>query len=119
MNPHSLPAGRLVPRRGCLIVRLEQAPKTTSSGIYIPERDIERPLHAVVVAVGLGEAVLAHGTAGAQWHERPVDYSVGERVLFTKYVGDEVDIDGVPHLILQFHDVLGTLIESTVSSEEH
>jgi chaperonin GroES len=84
-----------------LVKRLESEEKT-ASGIIIPDNAKEKPMEAKVVAVGAGK-VLDNGT-----HRKP-DVEVGDKVLFGKYTGTEVKIDGEDHLILREDDLLAVL----------
>jgi chaperonin GroES len=84
-----------------LVKRLEQEEKT-KGGIIIPDTAKEKPIEATVVAVGNGK-VLEDGTV------RKLDIKAGDRVLFGKYSGTEVKIDGEEHLILREDDILGVI----------
>jgi chaperonin GroES len=74
----------------------------TKGGIIIPDTAKEKPLEGLVVAVGNGK-VLENGKV------RPLDIRPGDRVLFIKYAGNEVKIDGEEHLMLREDDVLGVI----------
>lgn len=82
-----------------LVKRVEEETKT-AGGILIPDNAKEKPMEASVVAVGAGK-VLADGKL------RPMEVKVGDRVLFSKYSGTEIKIDGTEHLILREDDILG------------
>ena len=84
-----------------LVKRLEQEQKT-KGGIIIPDSAQEKPQEAEVVAVGEGR-VLEDGS------KRRLELKVGERILFTKYSGTEIKLDGTEHLILKEEDVLGVI----------
>jgi len=84
-----------------LVQRVEEE-ETTKGGIIIPDTAKEKPQEGKVVAVGNGK-VGEDGTA------RPLDVKAGDRVLFSKYAGTEVNIDGEEHLIIREDDVLGVL----------
>ena len=84
-----------------LVKRVEQEQKT-KGGIIIPDSAQEKPQEAEVVAVGDGK-LLDNGTKLA------LHLKVGERVLFTKYSGTEIKLDGVEHLIIKEEDVLGVV----------
>jgi chaperonin GroES len=81
-----------------LVKRIEEQHKT-SAGLIIPDSAKEKPMEAVVVAVGAGK-VQEDGTV------RKLGIKAGDRVLFTKYSGNEIQMDGVEHLILREDDVL-------------
>lgn len=84
-----------------LVKRVAEETKT-SGGILIPDNAKEKPVEATVIAVGNGK-VLADGKA------RAIDIKVGDRVLFSKYSGTEVKVDGEDHLILREDDILGVI----------
>ena len=81
-----------------LVKRIEEQGKTTA-GLIIPESAKEKPMQAVEVAVGAGK-VQEDGQV------RKLLIKAGDRVLFTKYSGNEIKIDGTEHLILREDDVL-------------
>ena len=85
-----------------ILVKRIDASQTTSSGLYIPESAKEKPLEAEVVAVGQGRRTKAG-------EYRPVSLEAGQRILFGKYTGDEVKLDGVEHIILREEDVLAVI----------
>jgi chaperonin GroES len=81
-----------------LVRRIEEQQKT-KGGIIIPDTAKEKPQEGRVVAVGNGR-VLEDGTV------RPLDVKKGDRILFGKYSGSEIKIDGEEHTILREEDVL-------------
>jgi chaperonin GroES len=82
-----------------LVKRIEEEEKT-QGGIIIPDTAKEKPQEGRVVAVGGGK-LLEDGKV------RPLDVKTGDRILFAKYAGSEVKIDGEEHIILREDDVLG------------
>jgi chaperonin GroES len=84
-----------------IVKRVEEEGKT-KGGIIIPDTAKEKPMEGKVTAVGKGK-VLEDG----QIH--PLDVKAGDRVLFTKYGGTEVKIDGEEHLIMREDDILGVI----------
>ena len=84
-----------------VVKRLDQESKT-KGGIIIPDTAKEKPLEALVVAVGNGK-MLKNGKV------RPLDVKAGDRVLIGKYSGSEVKLDGVEHVIINEDDVLAVL----------
>ncbi len=84
-----------------LVKRVEEQTKT-AGGILIPENAKEKPLEGAVVAVGPGK-VLANGRL------REPEVKTGDVVLFGKYNGTEVKVDGVDYVILREDDVLGVV----------
>jgi chaperonin GroES len=84
-----------------LIKRIEEEIKT-SGGIIIPDTAKEKPQQGEVMAVGNGKR-LDDGKV------QPVDVKVGDRILFGKYSGSDIKIDGVEHLILREDEILGII----------
>ncbi|MEY4509490.1 MAG: hypothetical protein RLZZ450_1612 [Pseudomonadota bacterium] len=84
-----------------LVKRVESESKT-KGGLYIPDSAKEKPTEATVIAVGPGKV----REDGAR---RELSVKKGDRVLFGKYDGTEVKIDGEDHLIIRESDVLGVL----------
>ena len=84
-----------------IVKRLEQETKT-SSGIVIPESAAERPDQGEVLATGPGKR-------DANGRRIEVDLKVGDRVLFGKYAGQAVKIDGVELLVLREEDVVAVV----------
>ncbi len=84
-----------------LVTRTEEQQKTTG-GLFIPDTAKEKPMEARVVAVGNGK-VLEDGTL------RKLTIKAGDKVLFAKYSGNEIMIDGTDHLILREDDVLAVI----------
>jgi chaperonin GroES len=84
-----------------LVQRIEE-PQKTKGGIIIPDTAVEKPQEARVVAVGTGR-VLEDGTV------RPVEVKKGDRILFGKYSGSEIKLDGEDHIILREEDILAVL----------
>jgi chaperonin GroES len=84
-----------------LLQRVEEVEKTRG-GIIIPDSAKERPLEGKVIAVGNGKR-LEDGTLV------PLDVKAGDRVLFGKYSGTEIKVDGIDHIIVREDEVLGIL----------
>ena len=84
-----------------LVKRVEEETKT-KGGLFIPTTAQEKPLEGAVIAVGKGK-ILDDGKV------RAMAVKVGDRVLFAKYSGTEVKIDGEEHLILREEDLLGVI----------
>jgi chaperonin GroES len=89
----------LVPTAGYIIVNPLEAEKKTSSGIYLPETAGEKPQKGKVVAVG-DEEVLDSGK------KRKSPVKVGDEVIYKKWGGSEVKVDGVEYLFAKFEDIL-------------
>jgi chaperonin GroES len=81
-----------------LIVKRLTEEEKTKGGIIIPDSAKEKPQEAEVIAVGNGK-VLDDGK------KRPLDVKVGDKILFSKYSGNEIKIDGEEYLILREDDV--------------
>ena len=81
-----------------IVKRLDEEAKT-KGGIIIPDSAKEKPLEAEVVAVGKGKYV--------DGEVRPLEVKEGDRILFGKYSGNEIKIEGEDLLILREDDVLG------------
>jgi len=84
-----------------LVKRVEEEEKT-KGGIIIPDTAKEKPVEGKVIAVGSGKRLEDGKVAG-------LDVKAGDRILFGKYSGSEIKIDGEEHLILREEDVLGIL----------
>ena len=84
-----------------LVKRIEKD-NVTKGGIIIPDTAKEKPMEATVIAVGNGR-ILEDGTT------RAVQVTVGDTILFSKYSGTEVKIDGEEHLILREDDIIGVV----------
>ncbi|WP_420906098.1 co-chaperone GroES [Candidatus Magnetaquiglobus chichijimensis] len=84
-----------------LVKRVEQQEKTTG-GILLPDTAKEKPLQGEVLAVGRG-AVRDDGTI------RPLEVKVGDRILFGKYGGTDVKLQGNEYVILRETDVMGVI----------
>ena len=74
----------------------------TSGGLFIPDTAKEKPIHAKVVAVGAGKR-------DKDGKLSPLDVKAGDKILFSKYSGSEVKIDGDEHLIMREEDLLAVL----------
>ena len=88
-----------------VVVERIDAEEKSAGGIIIPDTAKEKPSQGEVVAVGPG----GRDEAGKLI---PIDIKVGERVLFGKWSGTEVKIDGVDYLIMKESDVMGVLVEA-------
>lgn len=84
-----------------IIKRIEEEEKT-KGGIIIPDTAKEKPQEGKVVAVGKGKA-------NENGKITPLDVKVNDRVLFGKYSGTEINIDGEEHLIVREEDILGII----------
>jgi chaperonin GroES len=87
-----------------VLKRIEAEEKTTG-GIIIPDTAKEKPQQGEVIAVGPG----GRDESGKLI---PIDVKVGDRVLFGKWSGTEVKLDGVEYLIMKESDLMGVLVEA-------
>jgi chaperonin GroES len=84
-----------------IVKRLEEEGET-KGGIIIPDTAKEKPVEGIVVAVGKGKT-------DKDGKLITLDVKAGDKILFTKYGGTEVKIDGVEHLIMREDDILGII----------
>ena len=89
---------KLQPLEDRIVVKPSEGEETTSSGLVIPDTAKEKPQEGSVIAVGPGRF-----EDGARV---PLDVKVGDKVIYSKYGGTEVKVDGEDHLILSARDVL-------------
>jgi chaperonin GroES len=85
-----------------LVKRLEDEVEKTKGGIIIPDTAKEKPQQGKVMAVGKGKV-------NDDGKLTPLDVKVGDTILFGKYSGSEVKLDGEEHLIMREEDILGVL----------
>jgi len=85
-----------------VLVKRVTSETKSAGGLIIPDTAKEKPQEAQVIAVGAGR-VLDNGSV------RAMNVKVGDRVLFGKYTGDEIKLDGEEHIILREEDVLAVL----------
>ena len=84
-----------------LVLRVDEETKSPG-GIIIPDTAKEKPQEGKVVAAGPGKM-------GEDGQRTPMDVKVGDRILFSKYAGTEIKVDGVEHLFMREDDILGVL----------
>mgnify|MGYP000877810288 FL=1 len=92
-----------------IIVKRVEQQRTTAAGIVIPDTAAEKPEQGEVVAVGSGR-LLQDGSV------RPLQVKTGERVLFGKYAGQTVKLDGEEFLVMREEDVLGVIDTASADS---
>jgi len=84
-----------------IVKRIEEEAKT-KGGIIIPDTAKEKPMEGEVIGVGTGK-ILENGK------KQLLEVKKGDRVLFSKYAGTDIKIDGVEHLIMKEDDILGVI----------
>jgi len=90
------------PLRDRVIVRRIEEDEQLRGGLYIPDTAKEKPQEGEVISVGNGR-ILENGTKVA------LDIKAGDRILFGKYAGTEIKLDGEEYLILREDDILGVV----------
>ena len=85
-----------------ILVKRVTEPDKTAGGLYIPDSAKEKPVEAEVIAVG-------NGKLGEDGVVRTLDVKAGDKVLFGKYSGSEVKLNGEDHLILREDDILAII----------
>lgn len=93
---------RLRPLQDRIVVKRVREPERTAGGLYIPDAAKEKPVEGEVMEVGAGK-VIEGGKV------RALDVKKGDRILFGKYSGTEVKLDGEDVLILREDEVLGVI----------
>ena len=93
---------KIRPLHDRVIVKRVEEEKKSAGGIIIPDAAAEKPVQGVVKAVGKGK-ILENGEV------RPLDLKVGDKVLFGKYSGTEVKVDGEDVLVMREEDVMGVI----------
>ncbi|PPF88768.1 co-chaperone GroES [Subtercola sp. Z020] len=86
-----------------IVIKQVEAETTTASGLVIPDTAKEKPQEGVVEAVGPGRI-------DDNGNRVPLDVSVGDKVLYSKYGGTEVKYDGEEYLVLSARDVLAVIV---------
>ena len=93
---------KIRPLQDRVLVKRIQEEEKTKGGIIIPDTAKEKPQEGKVIAVGKGKM-------SDEGKVIPLDVKAGDRILFGKYSGSEVKIDGEEHLIMREEDILGVL----------
>jgi chaperonin GroES len=93
---------KIRPLHDRVIIKRKEEERTTPGGIVIPDTAAEKPIRGEVVAVGKGK-ILESGQV------RPLDVKVGDSVLFGKYSGTEVKVDGEDLLVMREEDIMAIL----------
>ena len=93
---------KIRPLQDRVIVKRVKEEEKTKGGIIIPDTAKEKPMEGKIIAVGKGK-LMEDGKVHA------LDVKAGDRILFGKYSGTEVKIDGEEHLIMREDDILGVI----------
>ena len=93
---------KIRPLHDRVIVKREDEERKSPGGIVIPDTAAEKPIRGKIVAVGKGK-ILEDGKV------RPLDLKVGDKILFGKYSGSEIKMNGEEHLIMREDDILGVI----------
>lgn len=83
-----------------VLIKPDDALTVTKGGILIPDQGQEKPHRGTVIAIGSGR-IAEDGTI------RPLDVKKGDKVLYGKYNGSEIEIEGVKHMILTESEIIG------------
>jgi len=94
---------KIRPLQDRIIVQRIEGDEKTASGIFIPDSAKEKPQQGKVISAGKGK-VREDGTV------QPLDVKEGDKILFGKYAGTEIKIEGNEYLIMREDDVLGVLV---------
>jgi chaperonin GroES len=93
---------KIRPLQDRVIVKRVDEETTSAGGIIIPDTANEKPQEGKVVSVGKGKV-------GEDGKVQPLDVKRGDKILFGKYAGTEIKLDGEEHLILREDDILGVI----------
>ena len=95
-------SAKLTPLHDRIVVRRVEEAETTRGGIIIPDSAKDKPQEGEVIAVGKGKS-------NEEGKVHPLEVKAGDRILFGKYAGTEIKIDGEELLIMREEEVLGIL----------
>ena len=104
-------ATKLTPLHDRILVRRVEEAETTRGGIIIPDSAKDKPQEGEVVSVGKGKV-------NEEGKIRPLEVKEGDRILFGKYAGTEIKIDGEDFLIMREEEVLGILSGAAKSAKK-
>ncbi|MBT9172155.1 MAG: 10 kDa chaperonin [Syntrophomonadaceae bacterium] len=94
---------KIKPLADRVVIKVLEAEEKTASGIVLPDKAKEKPQEGEVMAVG-GGRILENGT------RVEMDVKVGDRILFSKYAGTEIKLEGTEYLIMRQDDILAKLV---------
>ena len=84
-----------------VVIKVMEGEETTKSGIVLPGTAKEKPMQGEILAVGSGELV--------EGKRVPLEVKVGDKVIYSKYAGTEVKMDGQEYLIVKQNDILAVV----------
>lgn len=84
-----------------VVIKVMESEETTKSGIVLPGTAKEKPMQGEIIAVGSGEII--------DGKKVPLEVKVGDKVLYSKYAGTEVKMDGTEYLVVRQSDILAIL----------
>lgn len=93
---------KIRPLHDRVVIRRLEEERTSAGGIVIPDTATEKPIQGEVIAIGKGK-ILDSG------EQRPLDVKVGDRVLFGKYSGTEIKLEGKDFLVMREDDIMGVI----------
>jgi chaperonin GroES len=93
---------KIIPLHDQVVLLRQEGEQKTAGGIIIPDTAKEKPLEGKLVAVGPGRR-------DREGERIPIEAKEGDRVLFGRYAGTEIKIDGVEYLMMKADDILGIL----------
>ena len=93
---------KIRPLHDRVIVRRMEEERTTAGGIVIPDSATEKPMQGEIIAVGNGK-ITDSGDL------RPLDVKAGDKILFGKYAGTEVKVEGEDMLVMKEEDIMGVV----------
>jgi chaperonin GroES len=102
-------ATKFTPLHDRILVRRVEEADTTRGGIIIPDSAKDKPQEGEVISAGKGKI-------SEEGKVRPLDVKEGDRILFGKYSGTEIKIDGDDFIIMREEEVLGILVGSTTGA---
>ena len=94
---------KIQPLHDRVIVKRVEEEEKTKGGIIIPDTAKEKPIEGIVIAVGSGKS------EGEGKKKVPLDVKEGDRVLFSKYAGTEINIEGEERLIMKEEDIIAII----------
>ena len=100
---------KFTPLHDRILVRRVEEAETTRGGIILPDTAKEKPQEGEVISVGKGKI-------NEEGKVRPLDVKEGDRILFGKYSGTEIKLDGQEYLILREDEILGIVSGATATA---